>query len=208
MSSFVPSVFPSVAAAALIAFTLAADARATVVVIPSLEEMTLASEVVAEVVVGDQRVVQEGGRIVTYTTVVVRDGIKGAKQGDVLEVSQLGGTLQGRNTWIAGAHRFVKGEELVFFGMHFKSERVVIPYGIGFGMFRIVDDVAGAKVEEVTGDVAVLHAGKMGSPEVRRYDSLPAFKSTLRRILAGDLDLPAMERKQKLGPVSPNRGAR
>ena len=187
--------------AVLVLYTLPSDA--TVVVVPTLEEMAVASEVIAEVIVGDARVLQEApGRVVTYTTFNVVDGWKGTKSGDRLEVFQLGGNLDGKSSWIVGAHRFVKGERLVFFGMRSKTRQAVIPYGIGFGLFAVSEDLTGKKVVEVVGDVVALARDKDGkpvsaTPVQRRYDTLAAFKEMILR--AERLEtLPTMPRREKL----------
>lgn len=201
------------AAVAVAAF--AAPAAATVVVIPTIEEMTLGADVVAHVVVGEQRVVEEKGRIITYTALEVKDGLKGAKGNERLEVFQVGGALDGKSSWIVGAHRFQKGEELFFFGVKHPSAvgqggvPVVVPWGIGVGLFGVVDDLTGPKVVELIGDVAAVEIGTDGkprpvAPQVRRYDSPAAFKEALRRILEAGIDgadLPQLPMKKKLMPT-------
>jgi hypothetical protein len=187
---------------------LAVPARATVVVVPPLEEMAVASDIIAEVVVGDARVMKEGGRVVTYTALEVKDGWKGVKTGDQVELFQLGGDLDGRSSWIVGAQRFKKGERFVFFGMRSKTRAAVIPFGIGFGVFKIDEQLTGEKVIEVVGDVVTLDksaapgAGAVASnaPATRRYDTLPAFKALVEKALAGE-ELPQMNlNKTKILP--------
>jgi hypothetical protein len=211
----------ALATAALVGLVVvAAPARATVVVIPTLEEMTLTSDVVARITVGDARVVKDHGRLLTLTSVEVKDGIKGAKTGDVLTMWQIGGSLDGRESWIVGAHHFVKGEELVLFAMNGKSDqvkpgdRVVYPYGIGVGLFEVKPDMPGAPVNELLGDVAAVEMGADGkphaiTPQLRHYDSFDAFKNLLVHILANPLEgtgAPPPYR-QKLGPQLPKRPA-
>jgi hypothetical protein len=166
---------------------------ATVVVVPTLEEMAVASDVIAEVIVGDARVVRESpGRVVTYTTLEVVDAWKGAKAKDLLEVFQLGGNLFGKSSWIVGAHRFQKGERLVFFGVRSQTRAAVVPFGIGFGLFQVKEDLTGAKVVEIVGDVAAVappaaphpaHGTPLPvtAPVQRRYDTLAAFKQMVLR---------------------------
>jgi hypothetical protein len=164
----------------LAAFLFAsAGANATVVAVPSLDEMAVASSVIAEVVVGEAQVTNAKGRIVTLTKLHVVRAVKGAQAGDDLQVYQLGGTLDGKDAWISGAHRFVAGEHLVIFAMPslHKGElgnNTVVPYGIGFGVFQIVEDLTGPKVIELIGDV-VTSDGSV--PVVRKYDSVDAFES-------------------------------
>ena len=177
--------------------TWALPSAATVVVVPTLEEMAVASEVIAEVTVGEARVFEEApGRIVTYTALEVTDAWKGCQTGAQLQVWQLGGELSGKSSWIVGAHRFSKGQRLVFFGVHSKTRQAVVPFGIGFGLFAVREDLTGLKVIEIVGDV-VAFAPDQGNqaPPTRRYDSLASFQELVLR----------SERLQTL-PTMPVRG--
>jgi hypothetical protein len=182
---------------------LASTARATVVSVPSLEEMAVASELIADVTAVDQRVTRDhSGRIVTLTTLAVNDGWKGAKTGGRITLFQLGGTLDATNAWIVGATHFHVGDRFVLFGDHHVGAPAdeVVTYGIGFGTFAVQADPTGAVrdpvVVESVGDV-VDFAG--GAPAARKYDSLPAFKVLVERALAFT-DAPHPRLLQKLGP--------
>jgi hypothetical protein len=184
----------------------APPASATVVVFPALDEMARGADVIARVRVGERRVVREEGRIMTYTAVVVTDALKGTKDGDRLEISQLGGELDGKSSWIVGAHRFTKDEDLILFAQRLPEvgPGVVVPWGIGVGLFRVEPELTGEKVVELFGDVALVEVGPDGrhhavTPRARRFDSMPAFKEALARILRG-AELPTMPMKKKLGP--------
>ncbi len=198
-----------VAALGLVAW--AQSARATVVIIPTMEEMVHRSEVIVHAVVRDTVVEEDRpGRLVTLTSLEVLDGIDGAKVGDVLTVFQVGGERDGRVAWIAGAHHFRIGEELVLFAVRppALAGRIVL-YGIGFGLFSVVDGVDGKHVEEIGGDVVQVKRTAQGEtfsppPPPRRYESLDAFKTMLRGIRTGTLPtLPAQALKRRVGP-SPN----
>jgi hypothetical protein len=195
----------------------AAPAAATVVVVHSLEEMTHRSDVVAHVVVRDVVVEAETpGRLITLTTVEVIDGVAGAKDGELLTVFQVGGEKDGRVAWIAGAHRFVVGEELVMFAARPPAlQGRIVPWGIGFSLFRIVDDVDGRHVEEIGGDVLQLQktadgGSRMAPVEPRRFTDLDAFKGMLRKVRAGThAALPTLRkvgvpRRPAAGPQTPN----
>jgi hypothetical protein len=194
-------------ALAVSASTWSPPAGATVVVVPELEELTHRSEVVIQAVVREVVTFKdEQGRLITETALEVVDGIRGAKLGDVVPVQQLGGSLDGQEAWIAGNHRFTIGEEVVFFGVRLKSDRrVVIPYGVGFGIFAVRDDVDGRHVVEIgSGDVSQLirtpDGGSRMAPVVpRHFDNLDDFKAQLRTILAGR-NAPALPRKRMLRP--------
>jgi hypothetical protein len=205
----------SLLSVAVVAF--APSARATVVVVPPLDEMAVVSEVIADVVIGEKRVVKEGGRVVTFTTLEVKDGWKGVKTGDVVELFQLGGDLDGKSSWIVGAQRFKEGERFVLFGMHFRrgetDRPTVIPYGIGFGVFKVDEQLTGEKVTEVVGDVVMLEKDPGGNvqtsnaPATRRYDTLAAFKNTVMKAVAGE-SLPKMNmNRSKLIPKQPAKPA-
>jgi hypothetical protein len=183
------------------------SAQATVVVVPGLEELTHRSEVVVQAVVRDVVTFKDDkGRLITETSLEVIDGIRGAKAGDVVPVQQLGGSLDGQEAWIAGNHRFKVGEEVVFFGVRLKGDRrVVIPYGVGFGIFAVRDDVDGRHAVEIgSGDVSQLvrtpdGGSRMEPVTPRHFDNLDAFKSQLRSILAGR-NAPALPQKRMLRP--------
>lgn len=201
---------PAVLTAALL-LGIAAPTAATVVVLPTLEEMTHRSDVVIHGIVRTQDVIEERpGRIVTITTIEVLDAIAGAKVGDLVTIHQLGGSLGGTEAWIAGAHRFALNEEVVFFGNVIpKRPGVIVPYGIGFGIFDVVDDVDGRHVVEAKSDVAQLVVKPDGSQEMqpvtpRHYDSLEAFTLQLRAIRDGRNPAPL----QKKRIISPNRPLR
>ncbi len=195
---------------------LSASAQATVVVVPPLEEMVVACDVIAEVTVADAHAVKDGGRILTLTTLDVKDGWKGTKAGEKLELYQIGGDLDGRSSWIVGQKRFQKGERLVFFGVKHKTRTPsegfaseVIPYGIGFGIFKVDEQLTGEKVIELVGDVVAIdpRAAKgtkaESTPATRRYDTLAAFKALVDKTLAGD-ELPVMNKNRtKLLPKHP-----
>lgn len=180
-------------------------AAATTEMRQTLEEMVVTADVVAEVTVREARVARDGKKIFTYTRVDVIEGWKGAKSGDVLEISQLGGDLDGKSQWIVGAHHYKKGEHLVFFGnVSQRDPTKVIPLGVGTGLFEVKEDLTGLKVVELIGDVALVEQGPDGKPRnaaatPRHYDSLDGFKQTVLRLLVNP-ELPRLPTKQKLGP--------
>ncbi len=191
----------------------AAPATATVVVVPTLEEMTWRSDVIIHATVVDQEVVeQKAGRVVTRTFLQVEDGVAGASKGELVVVEQLGGALGARRSWIAGAHKFKVGDEVLLFGARINNllgESVVVPYGIGFGIFDIKDDVDGRHaVERGGGDVSQLVRAPDGTSSMkpvpsRHYTSLDEFKAQLRDILDGRrLGEPALK---KILPAAPRR---
>jgi hypothetical protein len=173
--------------------TLSAPADATVVVVPELPELAQKTEVIVHATVTAQDVVKHEGHTVTRTTIAVRDGIKGAKEGDTLVIHQIGGTRDGQVTWIAGAHRFRVGEEMVLFAARWPKHgpAAIMPYGVGYGVFDIVEDPSGALVvREQIGDITTMKRGAEGKlershPTARSWISVDAFKDEVRGFLAG-----------------------
>lgn len=191
------TVFPSLLLPALIALggvTLgAAPASATVVVLHSIDKMTSNADIIVHARVGDSRVVREDGRTVTLTELEVLDGYKGAKQGDVVTVYQVGGVFEGQRTEVIGAYAWTFGEEIVLFGVNHTGGRVVT-YGVGVGRFKVERDGTGVEVLPDYGDVAVMrHAqgggNTMGPPPAATARPLSALK--------GDV-LAAMQQKVRL----------
>ena len=176
------------------AAAVAVPAAATVVHVPPLETMVWQSDVIVQAVVVDQQVLEQvKGRIVTRTILSVEEGLAGANDKDLLVVEQLGGELGGHVAWIAGAHKFKVGDDVLFFGNRIQNivgEDVVVPYGIGFGIFDVLDDVDGKHAVERGGDVANLVRDKDGATHMeavtpRHYASVDDFKRDLRAILDG-----------------------
>lgn len=191
-----------VALAAVVVAVAAVPALATVVQVPTLAEMTWRSDVIVHAWVVDQQVLeQKKGRIVTRTVLEVEDGLAGANDKDLVVVEQLGGELGAHRAWIAGAHKFKVGDEVVFFGVRIDNvvgEPVVVPYGIGFGIFDVLEDVDGKHAVERGGDVANLVRtpdGKshMEAVKPRHYRSVDDLKREVRAILDGrDVEQPAL----------------
>ena len=191
-------------ALAAVVVAVALPAFATVVQVPTLAEMTWRSDVVIHAFVVDQQVVeQKKGRIVTRTVLDVVDGVAGANEKDLVVVEQLGGALGDRKAWIAGAHRFKVGDEVVFFGVRIDNvvgEAVVVPYGIGFGIFDVLDDVDGKHAVERGGDVVNLVRDPDGKSHMeavksRHYTSVDDLKREVRAILDGrDVAPPALKK--------------
>lgn len=207
----------ALAAVFVAASFVSGPAAATVVAVPTLEEMTWRSDVIVQGVVVDQQVIeQKKGRMVTRTVLEVDDGIAGANVKDLLVIEQLGGELDGRVAWIAGAHKFKVGDEVVFFGTRIQNivgETVVVPYGIGFGIFDVKEDVDGKHAVERGGDVANLVKDADGTSHMepvkpRHFTNVDDFKRDLRAILDGrNFQQPAVKKilKPTANPPSPLR---
>jgi len=82
----------------------------------------------------------------------------------------------------------------------------IVPYGIGFSLFAVVDGVDGKRIEEIAGDVVQLQRGadggsRMAAVEPRRFATLDGFKAMLREIVAGTN--PVLPKKKILAPAAP-----
>jgi hypothetical protein len=165
----------------------ATEARATVVVLHSLEEMSRRADVVVHARVGDVRVVEREGHIATVVDIEVIDGWKGAKAGDLTRVYQLGGVLGARRELVVGVHTWQVGEEIVLFAMRYQDG--LISYGIGVGK-RVIDRSSGEPmVVEVFGDVSAMERAPEGgtrivTPRAGQTVSLAALKTDVQLLAA------------------------
>ncbi len=189
-------------------------ARATVVVQPSLEQMTHKSQVIIHAVVEDQSVtLGEGGRILTLSRLRVKDGVKGvAKANDTVTLYQVGGTKDGRTMSIPGVNTFTVGEEVIVFGDVFLAQDTVtflqterkaevpaatlnpsagwlVTFGIGLGKYVVARDGQTPMAVEQVGDVATAVQGPnglvIGGRVVRTQQPLGAFLPEVRRMVRG-----------------------
>ena len=89
---------------------------ATVVIGETIEEMARASTVVVRgrIVQVQPQLEERSGRINTYADVQVIEVLKGARTASIL-VKQPGGEIGNRGTHVAGAGRFVTGQDSVLF---------------------------------------------------------------------------------------------
>lgn len=186
-------------------------ARATVVIQPSLEQMTEKSDVIVHAVVEDQTVtLGEGGRILTLSRLRIKDGLKGAvKANDTVTLYQVGGTLEGRTMAIPGVNAFTVGEEVILFGDVFLAQDTVeflrterkdvvpaatlhpsagwlVTFGIGLGKYAVTRDGKVPMAVEQVGDVATAVPApggmKVGGQPVRTQQPLSVFVAEVRRL--------------------------
>jgi hypothetical protein len=194
-------------AAFSLSFLLPAFAFATVVVFEDLPTMAGKSDVIAHVVVRDQQVKEEAnGRIVTFTTLEVLEGFKGAKSGDVLNLFQVGGEMKGKRQWITGAHRYTFAEQMVLFGVRYKDR--VLSYGVGLGKFKIVGEGEKAVVREDITDVVAARPGPTGkmemhAPTARTFTSLAAFRAEVQEALKPKAHQRAPKQLRRIKPLDP-----
>jgi hypothetical protein len=165
----------------------ALPAQATVVVFQDMATMAKKSDVIAHVVVRDQKVEEEAsGRLITLTTLEVLESFKGTKTGEVLTLFQVGGELGGRRQWISGAHTYAMHEQMVLFGVVHKGR--VLSYGIGLGKFKVEGEGESAIIREDITDVVAARPGPSGKmemhkPTARSFSSMGAMRSAIQEAL-------------------------
>ena len=162
------------------------QAKATIVRIDAIDQMTHNSEIIAHVVVGEQtQKTGEDGRTIEFTSVEILEGLKGVKTGEVATIYQLGDAGLSDGVRIAGQSKFRLGEELVLFGM--KYDDMIVPYAVGLGKFRVLRNTSTTKiVEEIKDLVAVTMSENkivLQAPTPRMYPTLDQFKSTIRKAI-------------------------
>lgn len=139
---------------------LAIPAQASTVIAESIEEMAVASPLVvhARVVAAQSGWDAAHRRLWTWTELEVREPIKGAGVGTTILVKQPGGEADGIGQAVAGAARFVVGEELVAFLEPSDEPRIFQVRGLSAGKVRL----------ERRGSEQVAHRSLDGLAFVRR----------------------------------------
>ncbi|MEI6805991.1 MAG: hypothetical protein WCK49_05730 [Myxococcaceae bacterium] len=170
----------------LATFLFALSSQATMGIVHDIPTMTRNSGVVIQAKVISQKVEQEpGGRIVTLTTLQVKDGMKGAKTGQEITLYQVGGEYRGRVMRLQGASVYKLGEEVMLFGVPYRDQ--IVSYGLGLGKFNIIKDQNEIRVTEDIHDieVATRKSGRQFfmQAQPREYKSLKAFKEEIRKAL-------------------------
>jgi MYXO-CTERM domain-containing protein len=111
-------------------------ASATMVRHLAVDQMAEASDAVARGTVVSQRVVREGGRIYTESTLRVSECWLGTC-GDEILVRQLGGEIDGIGMVVAGVTHLSVGDEMVLF-LRPRGAVAKAPVGMGQGVFRVI----------------------------------------------------------------------
>jgi len=171
---------------------VATAAQATMVVAVPQQRMTREAEVIVHARVGDQRVTwdEKRVRVLTITTIEVIEAVKGARKGDVLEIYQVGGTLDGVTFKIAGALEFKPGQEMILFAMRY--EQRLVSYGMGLGKYRVEGPAGAQTVVPEYGNVAFVKPaadGQLIHDEVPDTSprALAAFLAELRQTLRSEV---------------------
>ena len=168
-------------------FLSACSSWATIGVVDDIRTMTQKSGLIVEAkVIAQQVSVDDRGRIITFSKLKVKDGLKGAETGQELTLYQVGGEYQGRVMRLQGASIYRPGEKLVLFAVPYR-DKMIVSYGLGLGKFNIVEKKNGDRVvEDIHGlQVLQMKAGlkSLSTPLPRRYQTLEAFKAEIRGAL-------------------------
>ncbi len=103
----------------------------------SLERMTQESHTVVYGTVLSSRTQWEGNNIYTYTTLRVKESLKGEK-GSTLTVKQLGGTVGEISQEISGSPTLGRNEDVVLFLVRWQNEYWI--HSIVLGKFSVVSE--------------------------------------------------------------------
>lgn len=163
------------------------SAQSTIVKISSLAQMAYKSDIIIHAKVTNQSVKEsKSGRLNTTTELKVVEAFKGAKNGDIKTIYQVGGELNDLVQKVVGAQNYVQGEELILFGLNFGD--MLVSYGTGLGKFKVLRDKKKALVVEDLHDLIEVkyddrNQPYYGAPQPRSYPSLAEFKNQLSEIL-------------------------
>ena len=189
---------PTAPVAALAALLLAAPAVATIVRSLTLDQMAVRADVVVHARVVEQRSAwnDEKNRIYTVTRVEVVDAIKGGdKPGTLLDIRQIGGSVDGITQSVAGNARLRVGEEVIVFLDRDQAKPLHYVIGMAQGKFavdrrgaepRVVRDLEGLSMAAASGPtVADLKATPKSAPVPEQLaPSLPDFVARVRAAAA------------------------
>lgn len=164
--------------AALLVAGWALSASASTVLKLDLESLVANSSQILEGEVTQVEAKVEDGKVFTYTTIQVKDGIKGASDGDTVTIKQIGGRTETLATRVAGVPGFQAGERVVVFLEKLDANTLPVVTGMSQGKFHI------ALGPDNTTPYAVPFLGDIGliEPATPRFERLkPQSESTERK---------------------------
>lgn len=161
--------------AALAVLSLAASAVASTVLKLDLESLVANSEQIVDAKVVDVSSKVEGGKVYTYTKLEVREGLKGASDGQTVVVKQLGGRTKELATWVPGVPHFQAGERVIAFLEKPAPDAFSVVTGMSQGKFQIAlgPDNVTPFVVPYLGDLALIE------PSASEADSQASQRSAL-----------------------------
>lgn len=141
----------------IVTFACAAAFSATVLKL-DLESLVANSDQIVEgqVVEVESRV--KNGKVFTYTTIEVEEGLKGSEAGETITIKQMGGRTDELATRVAGVAHFERDEQAMVFLERPRAEASPMITGMSQGKFEIAvgPDNATPYVVPRLGDIALL----------------------------------------------------
>lgn len=173
---------------------LSSSAFATIVQALDLEQLAKKADVVVHGQVLDQRTAWNAShsRIYTVTRVSVTDPLKGPhKAGAVIQIRQLGGTVDDITQSIVGNARLTAGEEVVLFLNHNPKKGLHYVLGMAQGKYAVQREGKLATVRHDLEGLALadladgrLAGLKDGHSVKESAVTLPGFKARIRALLS------------------------
>jgi hypothetical protein len=175
------------AAIALLFLGLAASASASTVLKLDMQSLVANSEQIVEGEVVEVEAKVEDGKVYTYTTVVVKDALKGAEDGETVTIKQIGGRTANLATRVAGVPAFKSGERVVVFLEKIDADALPVVTGMSQGKFHIAlgpDNITPYAVPYL-GDLALIEPVK--SAEIyQAQDEIVAGQALTQEDAAAD----------------------
>jgi len=159
---------------------LASSAHAVTYIVPADREMIQQSDDIVVATGVTSLVAQSGGAIVTHYTLRIEDVLKGPRHvGEHLVLTERGGRLGDRITYIPGTPRYASGERyLVFTETDRNGEPVT--FGMSLGQFRFVS--SGRRMLSLRGEVEGFDGNL--EPHIERARDAAGFLAYIRGIVA------------------------
>src|SRR5690554_6910193 len=153
-------------AGVLLSFAGATRASAATVLRLDMQSLVANSDQIIEGEVTAVEARVENGRVYTYTTVQVKDAFKGAEDGEIVTIKQIGGRTPELATRVAGSPHFQSGEHVIVFLEKATPQASPVITGMAQGKFHIAlgPDSVTPYVVPYLGDLA-LAAPAPGTPQ-------------------------------------------
>ncbi len=153
------------AACVLVTLGVTSSAWASTVLQLDLESLVANSQQIVDGTVTRVQPKVENGKVYTYTTIAVKEGLKGAQAGDTVTVRQLGGRTDDLATWVPGIPDFQAGERVIVFLEKANAHAMPVVTGMSQGKFHIAlgPDNVTPYVVPFLGDLALIKPRQTGT---------------------------------------------
>jgi hypothetical protein len=166
----------------------ATSLQAITYIVPTDRDLVKRAEaIVIATAVESHSEIRDGGRIVTVATLQVESVVKGAVEGDTVQLAELGGAVEGRVTFIPGSPRYDAGKRyLVFLRTNNFGEWMT--YGFALGKFEFVSDLRGRELlVRRSADEEIFGLDETdGSLHVEELRAAPEFLSFVQSRVSSD----------------------